>query len=94
MFRGELEQRRSFLSQILQIKNFVVRGAGLPTLPDDPDPFESQGADRGVMVFAFGALHSIVSAGPEGFGDRLGGELMKGLPQELGGEGPLGPTSL
>ena len=50
----------------------------MPALPDDPDPFEGQSADGGVMVFAFGALHQVVSTGPERFLDRLGGELMEG----------------
>ena len=56
----------------------------MPALPDDPDPFEGQGADGGVMFFAFGALAVVVSAGPERVLDRLGGELMKGLAKELG----------
>jgi hypothetical protein len=50
---SELEQGRPFLSQTLEIDDFVVGGAGLPALPDHPDPFESQSADSGVMLFAF-----------------------------------------
>jgi hypothetical protein len=38
------------------------------------------------MVFAFGALAGVVSADPEGFLNRLGCELMKGLAKELGTE--------
>jgi hypothetical protein len=38
------------------------------------------------MVFAFGALGVVVSAGPEGVLDRLGGKLMKSLAKELGTE--------
>src|SRR5438132_11080506 len=38
------------------------------------------------MVFAFGALHRVVSAGPEGVLNGLGGKLMKGLAKELGTE--------
>jgi hypothetical protein len=53
---GELEQRGSFLTQTLQIDDLIVRGTSLPTLPDDAHPFESQSADGGVVVFAFGAL--------------------------------------
>jgi Phage integrase family len=53
---SELEQGRSFLPQSFQVNNFIIRSAGLPALPDDADPFESQRADGGVMVFAFGAL--------------------------------------
>ena len=48
---GELEQRRSLLPQTLEIDNFIVGGASVPALPDDPDPFESQGADGGVGRF-------------------------------------------
>ena len=33
------------LPQTLQIDDLVVRGASVPALPDDPDPFEGQGAD-------------------------------------------------
>src|SRR5258705_5468851 len=81
---GELKQRRSFLAQTLEINDFVVRGAGLPALPDDPHPFESQSADGGVMVFAFGALTGVVSAGPERILNGLGGILMESLTKELG----------
>jgi len=42
------------------------------------------------MVFAFGALHRVVSAGPEGVLNGLGGKLMKGLAKELGTE--VAPT--
>ena len=56
----------------------------MPALPDDPDPFEGQSADGGVMVFAFGPLAEVVSAGPERVLDRLGGKLMKSLAKELG----------
>jgi hypothetical protein len=87
---GKLEQRRTFLSQRLQIDNFIVGSASLPALPDNPNPFESQSADGGVMVFAFGALARVVSAGPEGVLDRLSSELMKGLAKELGTE--VAPT--
>jgi hypothetical protein len=54
MFSGELKQRRSFLPQTLEIDNFVVRGARLPALPDDPDPLESESAHGGMMLFALG----------------------------------------
>src|SRR6266853_4374322 len=84
MIGGELEQRRSFLSQTLQIDDLVIRGAGLPALPDDAHPFEGQSADGGVMVFAFGALAGVISAGPERILHRLGGILMKSLAKELG----------
>jgi len=36
------------------------------------------------MFFAFGALSRVVSAGPEGVLNGLGGKLMKGLAKELG----------
>ncbi len=62
----------------------------MPALPDDPNPFESQSADGGVVVFAFGALAGVVSAGPERVLDGLGGKLMKGLAKELGTE--VAPT--
>src|SRR5438445_3762535 len=65
MLGGELQQWRSTFSQALQIDDFVVGRARLPTLPDDPDPFEGQGAHGGVVRFAFGALHGVVGAGPE-----------------------------
>ena len=42
------------------------------------------------MVFAFGALAGVVSAGPERVLDRLGRILMKGLAKELGAE--VAPT--
>ena len=93
MVSGELEQRRTCLSQTLQIDHFVVRGAGLPALPDDANPLESQGADGGVMVFAFGALHQVIGAGPEGMLNGFAGELVKGLAKELGTEvTPSGPV--
>lgn len=66
--------------------NFVIGLTGLPALPDHAYPFESEGAHGGVMFFAFGPLHGVVSAGPEGMLNRLGGVLVKGLAQELGTE--------
>src|SRR5260370_4937420 len=87
---SELEQRRSLFPQTLQIDDLVVRGASVPALPDDPNPFKGQSADGGVMVFAFGALTGVVSAGPEGVLDRVRRELMKGLAEELGTE--VAPT--
>src|SRR5260370_4592739 len=83
---SELEQRRSLFPQTLQIDDLVVRGASVPALPDDPNPFKGQSADGGVMVFAFGALTGVVSAGPEGVLDRLRRELMKVRAEELGTE--------
>ena len=38
------------------------------------------------MVFAFGTLAGVVSAGPEGILNRLGSILMKSLAEELGAE--------
>src|SRR5258707_11003732 len=90
MVSGELEQRRSLLSQSLQIDNLVVGSARLPALPDHPDPFEGQGPDGSVVLFAFGSLLVVVSAGPERVLDGLGGKLMKGLAKELGTE--VAPT--
>jgi hypothetical protein len=75
---GELEQRRSLLPQTIEIGDLVVRGASLPALPDDPDPFESQSADGGVVLFAFGALAEVVSAGPEGVLNRLKSSYITG----------------
>src|SRR5258707_1014089 len=43
-----------------------------------------------MMVFAFGALHRVVSAGPEGVLNGLGGVLVKRLAKELGTE--VAPT--
>ena len=63
----------------------------MPALPDDADPLEGQGADGGVMLFAFGALLVVVGAGLERVLDRLGGKLMKSLAQELGTE--VAPTN-
>jgi hypothetical protein len=81
---GELEQWRCLLPQTLEIDDLVVRGASLPALPDNTNPFEGQSADGGVMVFAFGALAGVVSASPERVLDGLGGKFMEGLAKELG----------
>jgi hypothetical protein len=80
---SELEERRSFLPQSFQVDNFIIRGAGLPALPDDAHPLESERADRGVVFFVPGALGVVVSAGPERVLNGLGGELMKSLAKEL-----------
>ena len=93
MLSRELQQRGTCLPQTLQVDHFVVRRARLPALPDDPDPLEGQGAHGGVMAFAFGALHRVVSLGPEGMLDRLLGVLDKRLAEELGTEiTPANPT--
>src|SRR5260370_22740285 len=86
----ELKERGTLLPQTLQIDDLVVGSARVPALPDDPNPFEGQSADSGVVVFAFSALHRIVSTGPKGVLDRLGSKLMKGLAKELGTE--VAPT--
>ena len=43
----------------------MVRSARLPALPGNPDPFERQIANGGVMVFVSGALAGVVSRNPE-----------------------------
>ena len=43
-----------------------------------------------MMFFAFGALARVVSTGPEGVLNGLGGKLMKSLAKELGTE--VAPT--
>ena len=55
-----------------------------PTAPDDPLPFEGQGAHRGVMGFALHPLAQVIGGGPAAPQHAFLGELMKALPFKLG----------
>src|SRR5258708_40158140 len=48
-------------------------------------PFEGQGPDCGMVILAQLTLAAIVGASPSGFLDGVSGELVKSLPQKLGG---------
>ena len=67
-------------------KSFVIGLATFPTAEDDADPFEGQDAYSAVVGFALLALGLVESFGPFGAMDRLAGELVKGLAEELWAE--------
>ena len=57
-----------------------------PTAPDDPLPFEGQGAHRGVVGFALHPLTQVIGRRPAAPQHAFLGELMEALPLELGTE--------
>ena len=57
----------------------VIGSAAHPAAPNNALPLESQGADRRVVVFAFGALVQIKGGGPAGPQDTLFGAFMEAL---------------
>ena len=67
-----------------QVVFLVVGGSLLPTLEQDANPLERQGADDGVkfLTLAFVIVHIV--ARPLGGGDGEACKLMEGLPGELG----------
>ena len=67
----------------VEVKGLIVAGASFPAAEDDADPFEGQGAHGAVMGFTLLALRLVEGFGPLGAMDRLAGELVKGLAEEL-----------
>ena len=77
----------------VEIKSFVVGRVIFPAAKDDADPFEGQDADSAVVGFTFLTLGLIEGFGPFGARDRLAGELVKGLAEELWAEqSPMYPA--
>lgn len=60
------------------IESFVVSDAVLPAAPKDADPFEGQGAQDRLVVFAGTLLLEVIGFGPGAFGDRLSGPVRSG----------------
>ena len=56
----------------------------LPAVEEDANPFESQRANDGVILFAFGQVVLHVIASPLAFGDREAGKLVESLQVKLG----------
>jgi hypothetical protein len=54
-----------------------------PTREEDPDPFESYCAHRGMVGFAASALGLVTGLGPGAVADGASGEFMEALAQEL-----------
>jgi len=67
----------------LEIDEFIIRSAILPTSKEDTDPFEGQGPYGGLMGLALVALLLVVHLCPEGMPDRLRRPFDKRLPEEL-----------
>src|SRR5262245_21155314 len=77
-------QRRATLGQFRRVQMLIVGHAVLPTAEENPHPFESQAAHRGVVPVAALPLLLIVSARPWRKGYRVSGPLMEALPRKLG----------
>ena len=81
------------LFKCVQIKSFVIGLVIFPAAKDDPDPFEGQDADGAMVGFALLALGLIEGFSPFKAMDRLAGELVKGLAEELRTQEPtVNPT--
>ena len=63
----------------MPIEPFVVGNAGLPAAVDDPDPFERERTDGGVMTLAPAFLQIVVGPRPIRIQDGTRGELVESL---------------
>src|SRR4051812_589099 len=72
------------LLEAFHILVFVVRRAILPAAKEDPNPFEGQSANNGMVFFTFSRVVIDVVAGPLALADGEPGKLMEGLPVKLG----------
>ena len=59
-----------------------------PTAIDDANPLEGERADGGRVLEAAGAHLVVVGSGPGGVSDRLKGEFVRGLADEVGASQP------
>ena len=73
-------QRRAAVGQFHHVQILIVRHAVLPTAEENPHPFESQAAHRGVMTVAALPLLLIEGACPGRKGNGVSGPFMKALP--------------
>jgi len=79
----------------LQIEALIIGDAGLPAAMDDPDPFERQRTNGGVMALSPALLLVVVGPRPDRVEDGTLGELVEGLAQELRAvPAPMGPATL
>ena len=70
--------------QDLHILVLVVGGLILPAAEQDADPFEGQGADYGMIFFAFDRVVFNIVTSPLGLGDREASKFMEALALKLG----------
>ena len=70
--------------QGLEVGCLVVSLSRGPAAVENPDPLECQGAQGGLMGFAFGALLPVVGSRPERSGNSEGRPFDEGLSEEGG----------
>src|SRR6185436_10092900 len=80
----EGQERGFFELELLQVASVVIEFPGLPTPEEDANPFERQGAYRGVVAVALVSQHGVIGLSPVGRKQRAFGKLVERLPQELG----------
>ena len=79
----------------MEVEAFIVGRAGQPAAVDDPDPFERQRTDGGVVALAALLLLLVVGPRPGRVDDGAFGELVEGLAQELRAvPAPMRPAAL
>src|ERR1017187_10478192 len=74
--------------ETFDVFGIVVGRAVLPAAPQDALPFEGQGAEGGLAVFAALELPLVIAAGPDTKGEGRARHFVEGLAEELG----TGPT--
>src|SRR5262245_5430998 len=72
------------MDQLLEIARVVVGSVVLPAFPQNADPFESQGAENGGVVFALLEHARVINSGPRAIADGLAGPFHKGLSEKSG----------
>ena len=65
--------------QGLEIADFIIGDALLPTTKENADPFVSQGADDDPVSFLVGFVHLVEGASPKAMADRFVGILDEAL---------------
>ena len=60
--------------------DFIVRKGIPPAAEQNADPFERQGSDSGMMLFASPQLLIVICLGPFRFHDGVGGPFVERLP--------------
>src|ERR1041384_2754981 len=78
--------------ELLEIACVIIRRTGLPTFPENSNPFESERSEDDLMGFALGDHILVVGSGPRAVNDRLSGPFHESLAQELRGlPAPVSP---
>ena len=77
------KQGRAALEELAAVQKLVVAGALLPAVKENSNPLECQGANRRMVFLSSLTLQLVIGFGPGGARERMVGELVERLPEEL-----------